>query len=290
MKDAAPTPKPTLSPTKSSHLPPIPKKPDSLSSKNFSSGLSPPGSPQPNPLRLDTVKRDRSGSAPAVIPYSPSTSPQLSIFPPDTSPKLSTSSITSPSPSNGHRMSDDSSPRRPVNGLGATLPNHTPSAPYDRDQDQYDTLPSPIHASFPSLSELEASFAIQPSPSLDSDTTFPTLRPQNGRSPSPNTSESIAHGDDTISAYTASLTPGAIHSRPSSSSSTTSAPPSTAFAIPFTNEVLPAALYAYLQGAIGVSRQGPRVLLLDVRTREEFDRGRVIGECVCLEPLILRTG
>ena len=65
-------------------------------------------------------------------------------------------------------------------------------------------------------------------------------------------------------------------------------------AIPFTNEVLPNALYTYLVQAIDAhadeGRVGPRVLLLDVRSREEFDQGRILGEAVCIEPLILRPG
>lgn len=72
-------------------------------------------------------------------------------------------------------------------------------------------------------------------------------------------------------------------------------PPPTAsssknFNIPFTAEVTPVALFSYLQSAQAESGKGPRVLLLDVRSREEYERGRVIGETVCLEPVVLRPG
>lgn len=62
------------------------------------------------------------------------------------------------------------------------------------------------------------------------------------------------------------------------------------FTLPFTNEILPVDLYSYLEMALGDDGRGPRVLMLDVRTREEFDAGRVLGEVVCLEPIIIREG
>ncbi|KDE05592.1 hypothetical protein MVLG_04087 [Microbotryum lychnidis-dioicae p1A1 Lamole] len=72
------------------------------------------------------------------------------------------------------------------------------------------------------------------------------------------------------------------------------APPSSGatrhFDIPFTNEVTPMALHHYLHQALAESDRGPRVLLLDVRSREEYSRGRIMGESVCLEPIILRNG
>ncbi|SCV67611.1 BQ2448_5222 [Microbotryum intermedium] len=72
------------------------------------------------------------------------------------------------------------------------------------------------------------------------------------------------------------------------------APPSPSstrhFDIPFTNEVTPLALHHYLHQALAESGRGPRVLLLDIRSREEYTRGRIMGESVCLEPIILRNG
>ncbi|KAK4056815.1 ubiquitin-specific protease doa4 [Microbotryomycetes sp. JL221] len=62
------------------------------------------------------------------------------------------------------------------------------------------------------------------------------------------------------------------------------------FTIPFTSEVGPQQLYDYLTSAQAEKGKGPRVLILDVRSREEFDNGRVLGETCCLEPIVLRRG
>ena len=100
----------------------------------------------------------------------------------------------------------------------------------------------------------------------------------------------------------ASLIPGGGRSstqrQTSPAASTSSRPPlppptassSQNFNIPFTAEVSPTALFSYLETAQAERGKGPRVLLLDVRSREEYDRGRVMGETVCLEPVVLRPG
>lgn len=70
-------------------------------------------------------------------------------------------------------------------------------------------------------------------------------------------------------------------------------PPSAAsksFKIPFAAEIRPLELWQYIQTAKGETGHGPRVLLLDVRSRDEYERGRIRGETVCLEPLALRDG
>ncbi|KAM0787637.1 hypothetical protein ACM66B_003702 [Microbotryomycetes sp. NB124-2] len=67
-------------------------------------------------------------------------------------------------------------------------------------------------------------------------------------------------------------------------------PSASAFAIPFTTEVGPQQLYSYLSTTQAEKGKGPRVLMLDIRSREEFDKGRIIGETVCLEPIVLRSG
>ncbi|GAA6027384.1 hypothetical protein JCM8097_007815 [Rhodosporidiobolus ruineniae] len=91
------------------------------------------------------------------------------------------------------------------------------------------------------------------------------------------------------------LVPGG--GRPPSISASPSAsplPPPTAssrtFNIPFSTEVRPVELYQYLQTALAEKGQGPRVLLLDVRMREEYESARIKGETVCLEPISLRNG
>ncbi|GAA5981709.1 hypothetical protein JCM10908_004573 [Rhodotorula pacifica] len=60
--------------------------------------------------------------------------------------------------------------------------------------------------------------------------------------------------------------------------------------IPFATEVRPLELWQYIQTSKAESGEGPRVLLLDLRSREEYERGRVRGETVCLEPIVLRNG
>ncbi|GAA5928653.1 uncharacterized protein JCM15063_003931 [Sporobolomyces koalae] len=72
-------------------------------------------------------------------------------------------------------------------------------------------------------------------------------------------------------------------------------PPPTAsssrsFQIPHSLEVRPLDFFSYLKTSQAESGSGPRVLILDVRTREEYDAGRIRGETVCLEPIILRDG
>ncbi|GAA6022375.1 hypothetical protein JCM11491_003240 [Sporobolomyces phaffii] len=95
-------------------------------------------------------------------------------------------------------------------------------------------------------------------------------------------------------------TPGLMHpsqysSSEPRSSSTSPLPPPTAgsskeFQIPPSVEVRPVQLFDYLKTTKSESGQGPRVLLLDVRSREEYDSGRIRGETVCLEPIVLRDG
>ncbi|GAA5935570.1 hypothetical protein JCM1841_004431 [Sporobolomyces salmonicolor] len=81
---------------------------------------------------------------------------------------------------------------------------------------------------------------------------------------------------------------------PPPSASSPVSPPTAAsskgFSIPFSTEVRPLELFQYLQTAKAEMGHGPRVLLLDVRSREEYEAGRIKGETVCLEPIILRDG
>ncbi|BGP39848.1 ubiquitin-specific protease doa4 [Rhodotorula kratochvilovae] len=100
----------------------------------------------------------------------------------------------------------------------------------------------------------------------------------------------------------AALVPGGKTSGSAAPSSTPARRPSTsaplppptasskAFKIPFAADVRPAELWQYLQTSKAETGEGPRVLLLDLRTREEYERGRVKAETVCLEPIILRDG
>jgi len=62
------------------------------------------------------------------------------------------------------------------------------------------------------------------------------------------------------------------------------------FSMPITDSVVPGALWQYLNQPVAKEGKGPRVLLLDVRTKEEYDRGSIKGEVVCLEPAAIRQG
>lgn len=260
------------SPKPSTPFPPIPKKPEGLTSHRVvSNGISPPSSPKPASLTpistTAAMRRDRSGSAPSVIPFTP-TSPD--------SPSIS----SSPSMPNQHHQDHTSSI---TNGPIASR-FVGPSAPYSSD-DIIQYSPSiPSEFTFPSLAEIESSYTTTP------------LNPQSNYS-STNKSHTLASLDNTSTSSSSlpaskRLANGAptppMHSRPSSSASNTNS--NSTYSIPFTNEVLPKALYEYLVMALGTPGRGPRVLLLDVRTREEYEQGRVIGESVCLEPLTLREG
>ncbi|GAA6049617.1 hypothetical protein JCM3770_005037 [Rhodotorula araucariae] len=113
---------------------------------------------------------------------------------------------------------------------------------------------------------------------------------------------SVPSSSTTRTSLPAALVPGsgkAVASASSASSSRrpsapTPLPPPTSssksFKIPFAADVRPAELWQYLQTSKAETGDGPRVLLLDLRTREEYEYGRVKAETVCLEPIILRDG
>lgn len=179
------------------------------------------------------------------------------------------------------------------------------------------SLPSPssLNSAFPSIDGFEASF---PSPSLPSAVeeagySFPAVpdldprkkpplppppRPfdidleqlrkqrleeselesrERGRTNGTQSSKSLPNGIHRPTAVPASTRP------PLPSQPTANVVPKTP--IPFANDVTPAALYNFL-----VAGNTARVLLLDVRTKEEFERGRIIGNVVCLEPITIRPG
>lgn len=62
------------------------------------------------------------------------------------------------------------------------------------------------------------------------------------------------------------------------------------FPMPMSDNLAPGALWQYFQQPVAQDGTGPRVLLLDVRSRDEFERGHVKGEVVCLEPAAIRPG
>ncbi|GAA5873839.1 hypothetical protein JCM8547_008617 [Rhodosporidiobolus lusitaniae] len=82
----------------------------------------------------------------------------------------------------------------------------------------------------------------------------------------------------------------AIPTAPSTSPLPPPTAASTSFSIPFSTDVQPKHLYQYLRTAQAEKGRGPRVLLLDVRSRDEYERARIKGETVCIEPVSLRNG
>ncbi|GAA5980606.1 hypothetical protein JCM11641_006697 [Rhodosporidiobolus odoratus] len=91
----------------------------------------------------------------------------------------------------------------------------------------------------------------------------------------------------------AALVPGATPPTTKPSPMVPLPPPSAStqrFPIPFSTEVRPRELFQYFQTHQAERGQGPRVLLLDVRSRDEYERARIRGETVCLEPVSLRHG
>ncbi|GAA5997929.1 uncharacterized protein JCM10292_006915 [Rhodotorula paludigena] len=115
--------------------------------------------------------------------------------------------------------------------------------------------------------------SISTAPSASVQPSLPNaLVPGGGRAPSSVQSTSMTHA----SSPPAPLPPPAT--------------PSKGFKIPFSSEVRPAELWQYLQTSKAETGEGPRVLLLDLRSREEHERGRIRGETVCIEPIVLRPG
>lgn len=171
--------------------------------------------------------------------------------------------------------------------------------------------PSPPSFNFPSVEELEAalpepssqpppptqpqqsaaasssreqpivfgSIVLPPSSSQQYDEDRNVFRRESRGAARPSTSRRVS------SATQSSLKGVMIPDSPVDSRRPHAAAPRKDFHLPFTTEISPSQLYEYL-----AADDGPRVLLLDVRTRDEFERGRIIGDNVCIEPLVLRQG
>ena len=114
-----------------------------------------------------------------------------------------------------------------------------------------------------------------------------------GRTP-PSTSAPTQGRTDLPSALVPGRRSSATSQSPSDGAGVVSQPlpagPRHGLKIPFATDVRPLELWQYIQTSKAESGEGPRVLLLDVRSREEYERGRVRGETVCLEPIVLRNG
>ncbi|KAM0752242.1 hypothetical protein T439DRAFT_299975 [Meredithblackwellia eburnea MCA 4105] len=288
--------------------PPVPRKP-----KELQGGRSPPSSPS---AKLASLADERSGSAPPAIKQSEAGRDRTG-----SNSGLGLNGVVpngrEPSPTNGLGFGG-------LDGLGS-VDSHNRTEAWAR---RYDTVngivtpktnltgnggervpsPSEFAGNFPSLDDFEqrADFAPSrpPPPPLPLSSTYEgyngtrSTAPWNGRPPLPPPPTAFDMGDLAADLPSSSTSLSFPTSATSPSASTAGrdvgagAPSASkkAFQIPFTSDVSPTDLYNYLAMALAEKGQGPRVLLLDLRTREEFEKGRVAGEVVCIEPMIVHQG
>ncbi|GAA5916849.1 uncharacterized protein JCM6883_000088 [Sporobolomyces salmoneus] len=264
----------------SAHSPPVkPPKPLGLST-----GRTPPGSP--SPIAWDLVEDSagqRTGSAPPSFPQSevressPRDSNGIVDRGPaggvDVAPNRSTPYRGADELANSDRFPSLDDFERGVSGSSRTT--SFPSAP------SYDPSSS---SSSPSTSTSHRNPPPQPpKPPLIDRATFE--REQRERA-------------DKMAKLAAGISSSSYQNSPQSTQrphTTSPLPPPTAgsskeFHIPPSVEVRPVQLFEYLKTTKSESGEGPRVLLLDVRSRAEYEAGRIRGETVCLEPIVLRDG
>ncbi|KAL8278990.1 hypothetical protein RQP46_008659 [Phenoliferia psychrophenolica] len=268
--------------------PVVPRKPESLMRRT------PPGSPAE-----DSVA-ERSGSAPPAIPAL----------------DRGRTGMLNGGGSNGSVGSRDNSrqpsPVTPASvGLALDLGGGENAELEERQhrtadwmrQEQLSSLrsPSEFAGQFPSVDDLErtdfAAAASSPTWSTRHEGPFPSVPTSKPGAP-PALSHPLPPPPKPFDLQAASgprspLRPLESQPRPPPAQAAPPPPPTTTtktFSLPFSSDILPADLYAYLEMALGEDGRGPRVLMLDLRTREEFDAGHVIGEVVCLEPIVIRDG
>ncbi|KAI5480650.1 ubiquitin carboxyl-terminal hydrolase 8 [Pseudohyphozyma bogoriensis] len=138
-------------------------------------------------------------------------------------------------------------------------------------------------AAFPSLDDLEKVLGSGPSTSANGSASRMGLA-TNGHAKRLSNSQQPSSSPARSTRGPLPAPPTASTSRPPPDASHSSA----SFSIPFASEVVPGALKQYLSTPIAQAGKGPRVLLLDVRTRAEYEAGRISGETVCIEPFRLR--
>ncbi|GAA6013015.1 hypothetical protein JCM10207_008414 [Rhodosporidiobolus poonsookiae] len=309
-----------------STLPPSsPKRAASPAATAFASRLSstqprsPPGSPrgQRGDLAADDAA-SRSGSAPPVLPYS-AVQEAATVWAGDALQFRQEGGTPIAAARNGVVN------RGPAGGVDTAPQSREPhSDSFDPPS------PSKFASSFPSLDDFERGVdntsspapslpAFPSAPSFDPATTTKAPRPPPPQPPKPQHIDARTfereqrERADAMAKLAAGLNPSSASSSSSSSSTTRNSlppalvpggarppppaaplpPPSASsrtFNMPFSTEVRPTELYQYLQTSMAEQGQGPRVLLLDVRSRDEYERGRIKGEVVCLEPVVLRNG
>lgn len=259
--------------------PTVPRKPEILK------GRSPPGSPGRRAelpgLMEDKLGEERSGSAPPAIPHLPSRG------------RAGTANGSRPYGVNGSPAAEKENV-----GLALDMGDAEPVLDYERKertaewarrdrQHSVVSSPSEFEGQFPSLDVLErADYGAAPGkpPSKPPSPTFS----RNPLPPPPKPFDLNA-----LSSPPRPESPNLPPPAPKSATARQAPPPDSStksFNIPFTSEVLPQDLYSYLAMALGDPDRGPRVLMLDVRTREEFNAGRVLGDVVCIEPITARKG
>ncbi|GAA5999531.1 hypothetical protein JCM5350_000048 [Sporobolomyces pararoseus] len=280
----------------SAHSPPAkPPKPLGLST-----GRTPPGTP--GVIAWDLVEDSalqRTGSAPASFAQSEvRESSPVHDFP-------TSNGIVNRGPAGGvHVAPDRSTPHR--SGEELDNPDKFPSLDdFERQVNGNGSQSTHLNGSFPSVPSFDPSSAPESIHSSSSTRRNPPPQPPKPQLLDRETFEreqreraekmaKIAAGMNGNSLH---LSNGSSTQYSSSRQPSTSSPlpPPTAssskeFHIPPSVEVRPSQLFDYLKTTKSESGQGPRVLLLDVRSREEYDGGRIKGETVCLEPIVLRDG
>lgn len=268
--------------TPSSNPPPAkPPKPLGLST-----GRTPPGSP--SPIEWDLVEDSalqRTGSAPASFAQSEVR---------DSSPSRESNGIIDRGPAGGVDVAPSrSTPYRPGDELASA--NRFPSL----DDFERGVKGSSLSTTLPSVPSFDPSSGHPPTTDRDS-TSQGTKAPLLDRATFEREQRERAEKMAALSAgtkpqYSSHAVPTSS-SLPSSPARTTAPlPPPHAgsareFHIPPSVEVQPKQLFDYLKSSKSETGQGPRVLLLDVRSREEYEASRIKGETVCLEPIVLREG
>ena len=255
--------------------------------------------PKPDALSSNRLVNGSNGSAGRNGGHSPEGSPRLNERD-EFAPSGSTRSSKSRERANGFTQDDDTSFSRlqslpspsslnsafpSIDGFEASFPSpslptaaeeagyHFPAVP-DLDPRKKPPLPPPPR---PFEIDLEQHRNQRASDSTEQDSR------ERGRTDGVPPSQAVTNGIPRPIAVPASRPAIPVSRPPLPSQPTANAVPKTP--IPFANDVTPAALYNFL-----VAGNTSRVLLLDVRTKEDFERGRIMGNVVCLEPITIRPG
>lgn len=272
--------------------PTVPRKPESLS------GRTPPGSPGRRAELAGLVEdqSERSGSAPPAIPNLDRGRTGM----------LNSGGSNGSNGSNGRQQPASVGLALDLGGGDEEERQHRTADWTRAEQKSIMRSPSEFEGQFPSLDDLERNDFASTSKSWASrhegpSTFLPSVpssipgAPPPARGPlppPPKPFERPTAEPRRPDPCTGPRSPNRADSLPitAPSRATPAQPAPKAYALPFTTEILPLDLYNYLEMALGDAGRGPRVLMLDVRSREDFDAARISGEVVCLEPIVIRDG